>query len=111
MDTRTHPSDGTLPRHTFPPIFLPNKKASTLQLKARNIYQKTINAGKWQNFAAGIGTGATYSTLHGLRWHPDWLTIIEYVRQAQLFAELPVTLHYFVPKDHLIFHKCNHILR
>jgi hypothetical protein len=51
--------------------------------KAHNLYIKAVHAGKWQNFAAGIGTGAAYVSLHGLHWHPHWLTTIEYVRHAE----------------------------
>ena len=54
-----------------------------------------MHAGKWQNFAAGIGTGAAYASLHGLHWHPHWVTIIEYV--CLLIALLYLYLSYWAP--------------
>jgi hypothetical protein len=82
MDARMYPPEGTLPLHAIPHIQLPRKNTGILWLKAQNIYKKAVNAGKWQNFAAGIGTGATYACLHNLHWHPHWLTTIEYVRKV-----------------------------
>ena len=65
-------------------ICLPKKIANITWPKAQNIYKKALRAGRWQNFAAGIGTGAAYSSLHCLHWHPPWVTTIEYVRQLNL---------------------------
>lgn len=61
--------------HNLPPVY--NK--GLIERTATNVFRKAVYGAKWQNFAAGIGTGATYVSLHGLHWHPHWLTIVEYV--------------------------------
>ena len=63
-------------RQTTPP-------AGLVRHKTHNLYRKAVHAGKWQNFTAGIGTGAAYVSLHGLHWHPHWITVIEYVHGEQ----------------------------
>ena len=77
-NTETHPLYGKHFLHNLP-MHLPRDKPGFVNRNAHNLYRKAVHAGKWQNFAAGIGTGAAYSSLHGLHWHPHWLTIIEYV--------------------------------
>jgi len=76
---KMYPFDGIHFLYNLPPVHLPHESAGLLRRKAHNIWRKAIHAGKWQNFAAGIGTGAAYVSLHGLHWHPRWITIIEYV--------------------------------
>lgn len=82
MDDYSHPFNGVHFLHNIPSS---HEEISVVRRKFHNIYRKAVHAGKWQNFAAGIGTGAAYATLHGLHWHPHWITIIEYVRHSESF--------------------------
>jgi hypothetical protein len=75
--------DGIHFLHNIPSAHHPDEKPGLVRRKTLNFYRKAVHAGKWQNFAAGIGTGAAYVCLHGLHWHPHWLTIIEYVRHPE----------------------------
>ena len=59
---------------------------------ATDVFRKAAYGAKWQNFAAGIGTGATYVSLHGLHWHPHWLTIVEYVLNIPCFIYILIIL-------------------
>jgi hypothetical protein len=76
---KVNPFDGIHFLHNLPSVHLPHEEVGIIRRKAYNIYRKAVHAGKWQNFAAGIGTGAAYASLHGLHWHPHWITIIECV--------------------------------
>lgn len=76
---KLHPFDRIHFLHNFPAVYLPHEDVGFIRRKAHNIYRKAVHAGKWQNFAAGIGTGAAYASLHGLHWHPHWITIIELI--------------------------------
>ncbi|KIM83368.1 hypothetical protein PILCRDRAFT_819605 [Piloderma croceum F 1598] len=62
--------------HNLPPVY---SSKGLIERTATNIFRKAVYGAKWQNFAAGIGTGATYVSLHGLHWHPHWLTIVEMI--------------------------------
>jgi len=75
---KMYPFDGIHFLHNLPPVHLPHEEPGFVRRKASNLYRKAVHTGKWQNFAAGIGTGAAYASLHGLHWHPHWLTIVEY---------------------------------
>jgi hypothetical protein len=80
---KVHPFDGIHFLHNLPSVYPLHEDVGIVRRKAVNIYRKAVHAGKWQNFAAGIGTGAAYASLHGLHWHPHWLTIIEYAGHAE----------------------------
>ena len=68
--------------HNLPPVY----GKGLIHGTATNLFRKAVYGAKWQNFAAGIGTGATYASLHGLHWHPHWLTIVEYVLDYASFV-------------------------
>ena len=104
------PSNGVLPVHPIT-VRLSDEEAGNTRPKEYNICRKALHAGKWQNFAAGIGTGAAYASLHGLHWHPHWVTIIEDVRHVQPPSEGAVILYRCVAQAHPLFHKHHHILR
>ena len=80
----THAMNSQLPfhhihfLHNLPPVY----GKGLIERTATNVFRKAVYGAKWQNFAAGIGTGATYVSLHGLHWHPHWLTIVEYVLET-----------------------------
>jgi hypothetical protein len=75
---RKQPFDGIHFLHNLPSVFLPHEEiGSGVRRRIHHVYRKAVLAGKWQNFAAGIGTGAAYASLHGLHWHPHWITVIE----------------------------------
>ena len=63
--------------HNLPSAYGENERIGFIHRTATNLVQKAIYGAKWQNFAAGVGTGATYVTLHALHWHPHWLTVVE----------------------------------
>lgn len=80
----THAMNSELPfhhihfLHNLPPVY----GKGLIERTATNVFRKAVYGAKWQNFAAGIGTGATYVSLHGLHWHPHWLTIVECVLES-----------------------------
>jgi hypothetical protein len=83
---KAYPFDGIHFLHNLPSAHLPHEDVGIIRRKAHNFYRMAVHAGKWQNFAAGIGTGAAYASLHGLHWHPHWLTTIEYAYQTNLLG-------------------------
>ena len=85
--------DGIHFLHNLPSAHVPHEEAGIIRRKAYNAYRKAVHAGKWRNFAAGIGTGAAYASLHGLHWHPRWITIIECVRLLLAAIYLVLTYH------------------
>lgn len=62
--------------HNLPPVYA---EGGVVWRYMSNLFRKAVYGAKWQNFAAGLGTGAAYVTLHGLHWHPHWLTIVEMI--------------------------------
>lgn len=95
MDMDTHPYDGTKLRCALQTTAQPpRKRFRALRLKAKNFFKKAINAGEWRNFSAGLGTGAAYSTLHTLHWHPHWVTTIECVPKTQSPSDDTVISYY-----------------
>lgn len=107
---KLYPFDGVHFLHNLPPVHHPDEKPGLVRRKAHNLYRKAVHAGKWQNFAAGIGTGAAYVSLHGLHWHPQWITIIEYVCHRTTRHHAFIS-HRCTTQTHPFLYKRHHILR
>jgi hypothetical protein len=109
-DGQVRPFDGIHFLHNLPPVHLPHEKSGFVRRKAHNLYRKAVHAGKWQNFAAGIGTGAAYASctactgiLIGLR-----SSSTSAIESSSL---PPFILYYCTTQTRPFFHKRCHILR